>query len=61
MVGMALMALGMRGATWIGAAHVTAIALLGAAVYWLNQRAVREELRPERARLARLLRQVEEA
>lgn len=58
-VGLALMILGGDGSIASSLLQVTLVLLAGAAVWWLNRRAVRRGLRPRRRELADLLRKVE--
>jgi Flp pilus assembly protein TadB len=59
-VGVVLVVAGDEGASWFTLGYTTFVVALSGAIYWLNQRAVRRDLRPRREKLARLLRQVEE-
>ena len=56
---MVLVVAGDEGASWFTLGYAAFVVALSGAIYYLNQRAVRRDLRPRREKLARLLQQVE--
>jgi hypothetical protein len=58
-VGVVLVVAGDEGASWFTLGYAAFVVALSGAIYYLNQRAVRRDLRPRREKLARLLQQVE--
>lgn len=59
-VGAVLFAVGLGGAPWATALALAVVAGVSVAVWRLNRRVVRSDLRPRRAELARRLRRLEE-
>lgn len=59
-VGILLFLVGNAGLSWVTLGYGAFVVALGGGIYYLNQREVRETLRPRRNELTRLLRQVEE-
>lgn len=58
--GLFLVVGGNAGLSWFTLGYGAFVVALGGGIYYLNQREVRETLRPRREELTRLLRQVEE-
>ncbi len=58
-VGPVLIVAGSEGLRWPTFVYGTVVAVLAVVIYVLNQRAVRQDLLPEREELARMLREVE--
>lgn len=59
-IGVVLVVAGDEGASWFTFGYAAFVVILGGVIYYLNQRAVRRDLRPRREELTRLLQQVEE-
>ena len=59
-VGVVLVVAGDEGASWFTLGYAAFVVALSGAIYYLNQRAVRRDLRPQREKLAYLLRQIAE-
>jgi hypothetical protein len=57
--GLTLLTLGLGGVTWFTTAYLAIVALTQWGIYALNQRAVRNDLRPRRMELDRLLSELE--
>ena len=57
---MVLVVAGDEGASWFTLGYAAFVVALSGAIYYLNQRAVRRDLRPRREKLAHLLRQIAE-
>lgn len=58
-VGVVLVVLGLSGWTGFTLGYTASVGVLSGGIYWLNQRAVRRELKPRQRELTRLLRQME--
>lgn len=59
-VGVVLVVAGDEGASWFTLGYTAFVIALSGAIYYLNQRAVRRDLRPRHEKLTRLLRQIDE-